>query len=193
MSSYIPQNRTKFTRLLDRITRFKLRSVRTPPRHSFLEYVTLHRPIAAPSRRKTTTHKVFLPADLTSPNMNNSNKHGKSKEIVEKLLGSSIICTLADGRTAEGNLVCVDRMYVFEDTQLPSRLISRRSFVLHTLVYFCTYSGATLSLRIVRRGGSLVVQITTNTTTRTEEEPTHPSQEKLREICGRRWFQVHTS
>lgn len=37
---------------------------------------------------------------------------GNVVEIIQKLLGSSIICTLADGRTAEGRLVCVDRLYV---------------------------------------------------------------------------------
>ena len=41
-----------------------------------------------------------------SKDTNDSN----SKSIIEKLLGSWIICTLADGRTAEGKLLCVDRM-----------------------------------------------------------------------------------
>ena len=37
-------------------------------------------------------------------------KNNNSKETIEKLLGSWIICTLADGRTVEGKLLCVDRL-----------------------------------------------------------------------------------
>ena len=42
--------------------------------------------------------------------MENEKTNNNSKEIIEKLLGSWIICTLADGRTAEGKLLCVDRL-----------------------------------------------------------------------------------
>ena len=44
--------------------------------------------------------------------MSAGKKKDESLAIVEKLLGSWIICTLADGRTAEGRLICVDRLYV---------------------------------------------------------------------------------
>lgn len=33
-----------------------------------------------------------------------------ARETVEKLLGCRIICTLSDGRTAEGRLICLDRL-----------------------------------------------------------------------------------
>eukprot|EP00977_Amphora_coffeiformis_P006157 scaffold1328_cov162-Amphora_coffeaeformis.AAC.20 len=46
-----------------------------------------------------------------------------SKEIVEKLLGSWIICTLADGRTTEGRFACIDRLYVTKEGGSPNNII----------------------------------------------------------------------
>jgi hypothetical protein len=35
-----------------------------------------------------------------------------SKVFVQSILGHTVVCTLSDGRTATGRLVCVDRLYV---------------------------------------------------------------------------------
>lgn len=49
---------------------------------------------------------------MASEGNTNDSAANAAVEIIRQLLGSRIICTLADGRRAEGKLICVDRLYV---------------------------------------------------------------------------------
>lgn len=69
--------------------------------HEFVSHEIIQE--TSSQRHNTTRSEKFDSTTMASEKTN-------SKEIIEKLLGSWIICTLADGRTAEGKLLCVDRL-----------------------------------------------------------------------------------
>ena len=75
-------------------------------------------PLPHSSRRTNTTTMTTRPDEVTD-----------AQEAVSKLLGSTVICTLDDGRSLEGTLVCLDRLKnIILSSVTETRKVSREDY-----------------------------------------------------------------